>query len=172
MSAPMTEQEGWLLSTVERPGIMSLEAWRDHAVALAGRLRARLALPVTDGVWEALRSCIEGFRLTREYVGEGLLPKIPGWSWYDAALKAHEALGVPLPEWMKADTRESRAALATRVAAPAAMPGEVREAMQRIDKAYLPGHDAVTLASYIRSLPTAGVGEAAPIPESQNGGEG
>ena len=28
------------------------------------------------------------FRLTREYVGEALLPAIEGWSWFDA-LKAH-----------------------------------------------------------------------------------
>lgn len=26
----------------------------------------------------------EQIRLTQEYVGDGLLPALPGWSWYDA----------------------------------------------------------------------------------------
>ena len=31
---------------------------------------------------------IEAFRFTREYVGEDLLPEVPGWSWYDWVTKA------------------------------------------------------------------------------------
>ena len=31
---------------------------------------------------------IEAFHFTREYVGEDLLPEVPGWSWYDWVTKA------------------------------------------------------------------------------------
>jgi len=36
----------------------------------------------------ALAEGIEAFRLTREYVGESLLPRIEGWSWFDWCEKA------------------------------------------------------------------------------------
>ena len=40
-----------------------------------------------EEVSERLRTCINGgiaaFRLTREYVGEDVLPAQPGWSWFD-----------------------------------------------------------------------------------------
>ena len=35
---------------------------------------------------------IEAIRLTREYVGEEMLPEIEGWSWYDWTQKAKAAL--------------------------------------------------------------------------------
>lgn len=45
---------------------------------------ARLEALVTDG--------IEAFRLTREYVGEYMLPPMPGWSWFDWTERAEAAL--------------------------------------------------------------------------------
>ena len=41
---------------------------------------------------KALMQCREAFRLTREYVGEGKLPAIEGWAWFDADAKARAAL--------------------------------------------------------------------------------
>ena len=35
----------------------------------------------------------EALRLTREYVGEDMLPAIKGWSWYDATVAIDEYLG-------------------------------------------------------------------------------
>lgn len=39
-----------------------------------------------------LREAKEGIRLTREYVGEAMLPPIEGWSWYDATRAIDEVL--------------------------------------------------------------------------------
>jgi len=55
------------------------------SIAETGRLNAeaerdRLAALVADG--------IEAFRITREYVGEGLLPEHDGWAWYDWTQRA------------------------------------------------------------------------------------
>jgi len=36
---------------------------------------------------DAIRELTEAIRLTVEYVGTGMLPAIPGWSWYDAMVK-------------------------------------------------------------------------------------
>lgn len=44
------------------------------------------------GLLEAARFAVTAFRLTREYVGEGLLPALPGWDWYDATLLLEEAI--------------------------------------------------------------------------------
>ena len=41
---------------------------------------------------EALVECIIAIHLTRQYVGEDMLPAIEGWSWYDATVKAEQAL--------------------------------------------------------------------------------
>ncbi len=41
---------------------------------------------------DALERCIEAMRLTREYVGEEMLPPLPGWSWYDATVHARDVL--------------------------------------------------------------------------------
>ena len=37
--------------------------------------------------------------LTRDYVGEWLLPAIPGWEWYDTGLSL--AKSIPESEWSK-----------------------------------------------------------------------
>jgi hypothetical protein len=42
-------------------------------------------------VWDG----IQAFRLTREYVGEDVLPAIEGWSWFDWCERAERALGIP-----------------------------------------------------------------------------
>ncbi len=58
--AGLTEQEGFLLSTIEsETGVMSLESWRDHARALAGCFRTRIAAPVAGGVTEAERLLVD-----------------------------------------------------------------------------------------------------------------
>jgi hypothetical protein len=44
---------------------------------------------------EALAQAREALRLTREYVGEDVLPALPGWSWHDATVKIDELLGAP-----------------------------------------------------------------------------
>ena len=41
---------------------------------------------------ELVAEGIEAFRLTREYVGDKMLPEIEGWSWYDWTQKAKAAL--------------------------------------------------------------------------------
>jgi len=41
---------------------------------------------------EALEQCVEALRLTREYVGEEMLPPLEGWSWYDATVNAQDVL--------------------------------------------------------------------------------
>ncbi len=40
----------------------------------------------------ALEQCVEALRLTREYVGEEMLPPLEGWSWYDATVNARDVL--------------------------------------------------------------------------------
>ncbi len=45
-----------------------------------------------DALKKALEQCIEAFRLTREYLGEDLLPEIEGWAHYDAVVAAREVL--------------------------------------------------------------------------------
>jgi len=52
-------------------------------VAFAKEAEARVA-----ALNAALAEGIEAFRLTREYVGESLLPRIEGWSWFDWCEKA------------------------------------------------------------------------------------
>jgi hypothetical protein len=49
-----------------------MDAGLAHLIAAAPRLL------------KACEDAREAFRLTREYVGEDMLPEIPGWSWYDA----------------------------------------------------------------------------------------
>ena len=60
-----------------------------------GRYQGHLAAmngPEVAALVETVRIALEAFRLTREYVGEELLPAIPGWSWYDATVALKEAL--------------------------------------------------------------------------------
>ncbi len=55
---------------------------------------------------EALEQCVEALRLTREYVGEEMLPALEGWSWYDATVNAQdvlERLGRDPPPWRMRD---------------------------------------------------------------------
>lgn len=52
-------------------------------------VRAR-GLAAEEALANALRAVAElaeAIRLTREYVGEELLPPVEGWSWYDALLR-------------------------------------------------------------------------------------
>jgi hypothetical protein len=41
---------------------------------------------------DALAKCLVAFQLTREYVGEDVLPELPGWSWFDAVQNADRVL--------------------------------------------------------------------------------
>jgi hypothetical protein len=45
----------------------------------------------------AIAELAQAIRLTREYVGEELLPPIEGWSWYDA-LRRHAPHELPASE--------------------------------------------------------------------------
>jgi hypothetical protein len=50
------------------------------------------AQPPTASMEALVAEGIEAVRLTREYVGEEVLPEIEGWSWYDWTQKAKAAL--------------------------------------------------------------------------------
>lgn len=52
-----------------------------------------------------LVQCVEAIRLTREYVGEDLLPMLAGWSWYDAVVAVNAAIG---PVWVPEEDAENR----------------------------------------------------------------
>lgn len=55
------------------------------AALLAWLSRVNLADPVVPTDEELrIRELEEALRLTQEYVGEGVLQRIPGWSWWDA----------------------------------------------------------------------------------------
>ncbi len=84
--------------TAERDAI---EKQRDRAVRLrevafgeVNDARAELVAMTEqrDALVAALLICIDAFRLTREYVGEDLLPNIAGWSHFDAVVQARAAL--------------------------------------------------------------------------------
>lgn len=47
---------------------------------------------VTNALEALVADGIEAMRLTREYVGEKVLPEIEGWSWYDWTKRAEAAL--------------------------------------------------------------------------------
>lgn len=53
--------------------------------------------PVTASMEALVAEGIEAVRLTREYVGEEVLPEIEGWSWYDWTQKAKAALQATQP---------------------------------------------------------------------------
>ncbi|MFI1166579.1 hypothetical protein ACH4UM_23985 [Streptomyces sp. NPDC020801] len=57
----------------------------------------RLACCLNCGHEAAIAELAQAIRLTREYVGEELLPPIDGWSWYDA-LRRHAPHELPAPE--------------------------------------------------------------------------
>ena len=44
-----------------------------------------------------LSDALRAICLTRDYVGERLLPPIPGWEWFDAGVKIAQA--IPNDEW-------------------------------------------------------------------------
>jgi hypothetical protein len=52
-----------------------------------------------------LVQAVEAIRLTREYVGEQMLPMVPGWSWYDAVTAINSVIG---PVWVPEDDAEAR----------------------------------------------------------------
>lgn len=73
---------------------------RTDRQALSGRMtrsiteqeaNARL-IAEAPAMYEALRTAVEAIRLTREYVGEALLPPMPGWAWYDATEAINDLL--------------------------------------------------------------------------------
>jgi hypothetical protein len=67
-------------------------AWFSGAI-MAGYDTARRRNDEEPVLIEVLRQCVEALRLTREYVGEDLLPALPGWSWFDATEAASIFLG-------------------------------------------------------------------------------
>ena len=58
--------------------------YQDHDASMSALAAAEARLAKYEALEAAAYRAIEAFRLTREYVGEGLLPALPGWSWYDA----------------------------------------------------------------------------------------
>ena len=46
-----------------------------------------------------LRRTLEGIRLTREYVGEHVLPPVEGWEWFDSVTSICKVLDEPIPAW-------------------------------------------------------------------------
>jgi hypothetical protein len=56
------------------------------------------ATPPPDDLRALVEQGIEALRLTREYVGEDVLPATPGWSWFDWTERAREALRAATPE--------------------------------------------------------------------------
>ena len=46
---------------------------------------------------ELLSDSLKALTLTRDYVGDKLLPPIDGWSWFDACKKM--AMAIPEDEW-------------------------------------------------------------------------
>ncbi len=74
--------------------------YQAHHIAQRDKLRLEIktykqCLADLKGLRNAAEQAREAFRLTREYVGEDLLPAIEGWSWYDA----DQALAARLAEW-------------------------------------------------------------------------
>jgi len=50
-----------------------------------------------DSLKELLSAALRALCLTRDYVGEGTLPAIEGWEWYDAGKKI--SLAIPDDAW-------------------------------------------------------------------------
>jgi len=67
----------------EEARVAALEADNRAMQQESDKMEARVA-----ALNAALAEGIEAFRLTREYVGESLLPRIEGWSWFDWCEKA------------------------------------------------------------------------------------
>jgi hypothetical protein len=67
------------------------ERWRDN---YHETLRASKTAAEQD--WRSIAAQLaEAIRLTREYVGENMLPAVPGWSWYDAMQRFEQASEPP-----------------------------------------------------------------------------
>lgn len=81
-------------------------AWFSGAI-MAGYDEARRRNDAEPVLIDLLRQAIEALRLTREYVGEDLLPALPGWSWFDATEAAAPFLAVesPRPESVDSGSR-------------------------------------------------------------------
>ncbi len=98
-----------------------LESWKATAEELGDRnvnkalsarhemreadLRKRLAAATQErdearaqvaAMVKALADCVEAFRLTREYLGDMMLPAEQGWPWFDAMEQANVVLATPL----------------------------------------------------------------------------
>ncbi len=66
---------------VERYGVELID--KEEGIEVLGR-KLEEAEASHDALLEACKEALEGFRLTREYMGEQVLPEIKGWSWFDA----------------------------------------------------------------------------------------
>lgn len=64
--------------------------WEDTPEAAADEIERLEAQVVT--LRAALETAQRAIVHTREYVGESLLPEVPGWSWYDAMEELDAAL--------------------------------------------------------------------------------
>ena len=74
-------------------GALVLHAEQVHGCTHTEQLRAEAAPLPLAGLDDALvAEGVKAFRLTRDYVGEELLPALPGWSWFDWTEKALAAL--------------------------------------------------------------------------------
>jgi hypothetical protein len=71
---------------------VSREDYEDECAADEAERRGRAAAHA-----RLLSEGIEAFRLTREYVGEDMLPAVEGWSWFDWCEKANQHL-LPVDE--------------------------------------------------------------------------
>ena len=53
-------------------------------VDIVGAEEVLVLAAATSELLEACKEAKEALHFTREYVGEAMLPAMPGWSWYDA----------------------------------------------------------------------------------------
>ena len=62
------------------------------------RMLARARLEgAAPNLLKACEIALEALRLTREYVGEGTLPAIEGWAWFDATIVLENAIAGAKP---------------------------------------------------------------------------
>ena len=81
----------------------------------------------------AERDLVEAIRLTVEYVGTETLPPLPGWSWYDALVKADPALAEKFAN--EAEVRGMESAESEMATTQAEEPAE-----WKIQRAFLNGY--------------------------------
>lgn len=102
LAAPLPD--GWRRITIptEEDGTSKQELCPDCVIAAAEFLHGAAVKPVAaeanpetrPDTGDAIAELAQAIRLTREYVGEELLPAVEGWSWYDA-LRRHAPHELP-----------------------------------------------------------------------------